>query len=148
MAEALEVEIQGLTTEINKLNTEQASLQTSIQNVKKETNEMADSVASLLFQIQAQSQDCNVLKSQIVQSPERIKREIVHKSESLEKEKGALLPYYTKRRGYMKENVATLARASRLVFLINLFLFLSCTPYHQSAPGTKRTQGPCSGWQG
>jgi chromosome segregation ATPase len=74
--------------EINRLNTEQAALQENIHEVKKNTNEMADSVASLVFQIQAQSQDCNVLRSQIVQSPERIKREIVQKSESLEKEKG------------------------------------------------------------
>lgn len=88
MAEALEAEIASLMAEINRLNTEQAALQENIHEVKKNTNEMADSVASLVFQIQAQSQDCNVLRSQIVQSPERIKREIVQKSESLEKEKG------------------------------------------------------------
>ena len=78
-------------SEINRLNTEQAALQENIHEVKKNTNEVADSVASLVFQIQAQSQDCNVLRSQIVQSPERIKREIVQKSESLEKEKGVFL---------------------------------------------------------
>lgn len=88
VVQQLEKEIQELTEQINQLNTQQAGLQEEVQRVKKEATEVADSVSSLKFQIQAQTQDCNVLRSQIVQSPERIKREIVHKSENLEKDKG------------------------------------------------------------
>jgi hypothetical protein len=94
LVKQLEGDLATLMTEITTLNTTQASLQESIRGTKKQTTEVTDAVAQLTFQVETQLQDCNVLQSQIVQSPDRIKREIVERGDALTKEKGWCNPNY------------------------------------------------------
>lgn len=83
----LKEEVTALAAEINSVNTTQAGLQTEIRKVKDETTDVADAIAGKNFQIQTQEQARIALQSQIVQSPDRIKREIVDMGTTLEAEK-------------------------------------------------------------
>ena len=84
----LDKQISDLMEEINALNTKQAAIQDDIRETKRHTTETADVVAQLSFQVETTAQDCNVLRSQIVSSPERLKSQIIEKNDDLTKEKG------------------------------------------------------------
>jgi uncharacterized coiled-coil DUF342 family protein len=75
--------------EINALNTRQASIQEAIRATKQEATEVKDQVAQLTFKNETLAQDANVIRSQIVSSPARIKAEVVSKGERLNTEQGS-----------------------------------------------------------
>jgi len=75
--------------EINALNTKQAAIQEAIRATKQEATEVKDQVAQLAFKNETLSQDANVIRSQIVSSPARIKAEVVSKGERLNTEQGS-----------------------------------------------------------
>jgi kinetochore protein Nuf2 len=84
---AIDQEVAGLAEEINTLNHTQAELQKEIRSLKDMATETADKIASEVFSVQTKQSECGKLRSQIVQSPERIKREIVEMGQVLDQEK-------------------------------------------------------------
>lgn len=88
MIAQLDVDNAGLMDEINTLNTKQAQIQEAIRATKQQAAEIKDQVAQLSFKNETLTQDANVIRSQIVSSPERIKAEVVAKGDRLNTEQG------------------------------------------------------------
>jgi len=98
IAAALEAECNELSAEINKRNEAQATMQTELRQARNILTDLTDEVAQQIFDINDLQTECRGLQGQIVQSPERIKREIVTMGSQVEAE---------------KENVSTSERKAR-----------------------------------
>lgn len=83
----LQQEVDVLAQEISRANAVQQGLQGEVREVKDKTTNVQDSIAGKTFQIQSREQERVTLLGQIVQSPDRIKREIVEMGTAVEQEK-------------------------------------------------------------
>ena len=110
-----------LKQEISRVNTVQQGLQGEIRTVKNQTTEMADVIAGKNFQIQTREQERITLLGQIVQSPDRIKREIVEMGTTVEQEKenvaflGQKIRELTEREEALVQAKADLTKSSKLL---------------------------------
>lgn len=86
----LEEDCKDLLVKITELNNEQAGLQGEVRAIKDEITDVSDQASKVVFEVQSVQQECNQMRSQIVQSPERIKKEIVRMGTNVEQEKAAL----------------------------------------------------------
>ena len=75
-SEEIAAECETLTSEVTALNKHQAALGTEIKDLKAEANEINDKIANDRFLIHGAKQEREKLKSQIVQSPEKIKKQL------------------------------------------------------------------------
>ncbi|EDQ92083.1 uncharacterized protein MONBRDRAFT_22893 [Monosiga brevicollis MX1] len=80
----VEAEVKRLLEEIMSLNDEQNQIQARIKEQKREAAEATDKLSKLSFEAETQFQERNVVQSQIVGSPDRIKRQIVDKEKMLQ----------------------------------------------------------------
>ena len=83
-------ETEALSGEINGLNKRQAGFNNEIKELKAVSNEYNDKIANDRFLILGAKQDCSKLKSQIVQSPEKIKKQLSDMSKSVENERSSV----------------------------------------------------------
>lgn len=85
--DAIQGEVTQLTAEITEMNKTQATLKANIRKMKDETTSLVDEIASIALQAQTVEQDNMRLKSKIVQSPERMKRDMAELAHSLDVER-------------------------------------------------------------
>jgi kinetochore protein Nuf2 len=88
---ALEAQCEALSNQIAQLNDAQAGIQSELLVMKNEITNASDETAKVIFEIQAKQQTTNQLGSKIVQSPERIKKEIVEMNHAVEREQKNLV---------------------------------------------------------
>ena len=85
--ESVEEECRLIEADIGKLNKQQAALRQETGDLKKTGNELKDKNATLALAIQESYAEEKKFASQIVQSPERVKREMSDATARLEQEK-------------------------------------------------------------
>lgn len=83
----LEAHCEALSNQIAELNSKQAGIQAELRTMKDEITNTSDETAKIIFEIQTKQQANSELSSKIVQSPERIKKEIVEMNSSVEDER-------------------------------------------------------------
>lgn len=94
----LTAEMQRLAAVVNTQNRDQAELSGEVLRIRARTAEIADSIASLRFVILNGKQECDKLRSQIVPSPERMKRELAELADMLQHERDTILAHERKSR--------------------------------------------------
>ena len=87
-SEEILAESEELHREVTSLNKQQMVLNNDIKELKAESNEYNDKIANDRFLIHGAKQECGKLKTQIVQSPEKIKKQLADKTTELESERG------------------------------------------------------------
>ncbi|GMI45625.1 hypothetical protein TrCOL_g13779 [Triparma columacea] len=85
--EQVEEECAEIETKIGALNKQQAAIRHESGELKKKANDLKDRNATISIAIQEGQADEKKLSSQIVQSPERVKREMSSATERLENER-------------------------------------------------------------
>lgn len=118
LEQALEDECNALSVQINQLNEQQATMQGQLREARNQLTDLSDEVAKEIVDIHDVQQECRMLQGQIVQSPERIKREIVTMGAQVEDE---------------RNNVSTSDRKGREI-LVRV----------ESLGGTKQMIGQCA----
>lgn len=86
-SEEIAAECETLTSEVTALNKQQAALGNEIKDLKAEANEINDKIANDRFLIHGAKQEREKLKSQIVQSPEKIKKQLADMSTAVDGER-------------------------------------------------------------
>eukprot|EP00033_Pygsuia_biforma_P004056 GCRY01004444.1.p1 GENE.GCRY01004444.1~~GCRY01004444.1.p1 ORF type:complete len:484 (+),score=136.12 GCRY01004444.1:131-1453(+) len=89
-AERLEAANQALIEEISTLNRKQADMQTELRGVKEKFKEGTDSIANHKFQILSLRQEISRLETQVIASPEEMKKELANLSKQVEGEKESM----------------------------------------------------------
>ena len=84
--EQVEEECAEIETKIGALNKQQAAIRHESGELKKKANDLKDRNATISIAIQEGQAEEKKLSSQIVQSPERVKREMSSATERLENE--------------------------------------------------------------
>ncbi|KNC85745.1 hypothetical protein SARC_02085 [Sphaeroforma arctica JP610] len=85
--EAVRTEISGLDEELQKLNMKQARQRADIKEIDEVTNTFTLELAELTAQCVDLRKKNDTLKSKVVQSPDRMKRDIINLQQRVEKEK-------------------------------------------------------------
>eukprot|EP00963_Diacronema_lutheri_P010908 scaffold1235_cov300-Pavlova_lutheri.AAC.7 len=94
----LEQETRELTAIIVELSKEQGNLQAEVRELKKEGNELADRAANCKFEAHNAKQEAELLRAQLVQSPEKIRQLMSRLEADVECEKKALAEAERKKR--------------------------------------------------
>eukprot|EP00894_Picocystis_sp_ML_P004855 jgi/Pico_ML_1/55372/g1066.t1 len=94
----LEQETRELTAIIVELSKEQGNLQAEVRELKKEGNELADRAANCKFEAHNAKQEAELLRAQLVQSPEKIRQLMSRLEADVECEKKALVEAERKKR--------------------------------------------------
>lgn len=94
----LEQETRELMAIIAELSKEQGNLQADVRELKKEGNELADRAANCKFEAHNAKQDAELLRAQLVQSPEKIRQLMSRLEADVDCEKKALAEAETKKR--------------------------------------------------
>jgi len=87
----LQQEVEVFATEIRKLNAEQAAIHETFRLLKQQVNEAQDKIAAQKFALITARQETDNLRSQIVQSPEKLKQDIQDLNRNVENEKNIYL---------------------------------------------------------
>ncbi len=88
--DGFEAECKDIESKIGSLNKEQASIREESGQLKKHANDLKDRLATISLAIQEQQVKEDTLRSQIVNSPERVKKEMTSATERLEMEKAEI----------------------------------------------------------
>jgi len=83
----IQPEIKALAKQITNLNKHQAGINNEIKELKAISNEYNDKIADDRFRIQTARQESDKLRSQIVRSPEKIKKQLSDMSNEAESER-------------------------------------------------------------
>eukprot|EP00164_Ancoracysta_twista_P005929 GFYU01008161.1.p1 GENE.GFYU01008161.1~~GFYU01008161.1.p1 ORF type:complete len:442 (+),score=188.44 GFYU01008161.1:63-1388(+) len=96
--DALEAESQALVKELKSLHNLQNTIQEDVKGLKTNTAQVSDKIANDKFEIMTTKQDCEKMRSMIVQSPERLRKTISNLGDSLSHEKSAFAEAEKKQR--------------------------------------------------
>lgn len=83
----IQIESEGLVKEISALNKQQASLNNEIKELKSESNRCCETLADDRMLLLGAQAECEKLKSQIVRSPEKIKKQLADVSGAVSAER-------------------------------------------------------------
>jgi kinetochore protein Nuf2 len=89
-AERIEAEVQGVFTENQSLNKQQAALSTEVRGLKQQANVLTDEASQLRYKLSQSRSEGEDLKAQIVHSPHRIQALLEEIAASVERERSAL----------------------------------------------------------
>lgn len=84
---ALEESCKSLETQITDLNSQQLAMVNQVRSIDNKVIEIDDQTKQLIFENNSKEQECQQLSSKIVQSPERMKKEIVEMHSKVETER-------------------------------------------------------------
>jgi len=85
--QAAETQIDAYAEEMSNLNQQQSTLQNELRELKTANTEISDKLAEEKFAVLNETQEICRLQSQVVRSPERVKKEIEEMQETLDTEK-------------------------------------------------------------
>ena len=100
VVQELQDSIAELTQAIQDRNTTQATLQEQIHGLKEQIAQVGNDMSETHVAIEAQKQDNDLVRSQIVENPDQVKLELEQKTETLQREKGRITTSYKYKHKY------------------------------------------------
>jgi len=124
--QAREAENAELSAQIGELNKQQAAMNQDAHQLKQKWQEVGDQISEAKYKLLNAKQEQESLRSQIVPSPEKLKKTLVDLGESIEHEKENIAECHRRARGFAAKHDALaeadkdVARALRLLDEVEL----------------------------